>query len=883
MLEHTLKPETGESPPPTRPAWLAWTFAILLFLIVLLLLFVALPFVMAAGFSNALRLFFILLGSLMPAIIYTSFMHGRLPILFAEYKQNLRRLGYPENLTLYREKFEATFGQGPETRLAPQFHSPIFIACLLSAVGWTLVFFPAPGDGTELLPVATPLAYGFLGAYVLGMGSLVRQYVTDDLQLRYYTSLSYRFLVVFVLSWLITLLVPETTANGAPPINRYLLAAFAVGLVPTTGLRIAQRLGTTVLGKAANEFREDQPLSDLDGLNPFHEDRLFLEGIENLQNLASARVVDLMLKTRYPVEQIIDWIDQALLHLHARRRIGDFHQVGIRTATDFLDAFEPPAKAAGELPAVRANLARLFSRLDADANPTSTLTFLETMMAALRLDPNFFHVRHWRDHEFEVLPEEIERARTLADLRLMQGIPDEAIERYNELLHTFPNQYALLLYRGLAYAAQKDFKRAIEDFSAVIERSRAGEGARHAYIERGRALRQLEEYEAAARSYQEAIERFDRTAIPEAHLELAFVQMTPLRQYDEAIQNLEKVVASNFKEAEALSNLGLARHERWRQRGRSSETGQQELIQAQADLERAIRLKPDLIVAYLNLANILEEMELSREAVRVLNDALRRREALTTPADSHNFYRAYLHRGNLYLTNGSYQQAIEDYRAAIELDASDAAAFYNLGVALQQLERSEEAGEAFRDATRLNAQHLPAAQALGDVLFRQDLLDEAENIYSRVLRLARQTNDRLGEAQVHLSLGRLYGRLEEHAVDARRELNRAIALAADLDDLVYTQATYQLGCLELASGSPVTAVQLLATAAELFDVLSEARAGAEAKLFLARAYRQLDNKEAAGATLQQARQLLATVYEPLNAADAEMQNQIEAELREIEN
>jgi tetratricopeptide (TPR) repeat protein len=875
MLEHALTPETDEIPPPARPSWLSWAAVVLLFVIALLLLFLALPLIREAGFNNAVRLFFIVLGSLMPAIIYTSFMHGRLPILFAEYKQNLRRLGYPENLALYREKFEATFG---DTRVAPQFHSPIFITSLLAAVGWTLVFFPLPGNEAELLPVATPVAYGFLGAYVLGMGSLVRQYVTDDLQLRYYTSLSYRFLVVFVLSWLITMMVPATTGDAATPINSYLLAAFAVGLVPTTGLRIAQRLGTTVLGTAASEFREEQPLSKLDGLNPFHEDRLFLEGIENLQNLVSARVVDLMLKTRYPVERIIDWIDQALLHLHARERIGDFHRVGIRTATDFLDVYEPAATPAAEVAGARADLARLFDGLADGAGVTGTLTYLETMAASLRLDPNFFHVRHWRDHEFEVLPEEVERARTLADLRLMQGMPDEAIAQYNELLHTFPTQYSLLLYRGLAFAAQKDFSRAIVDFSAVIDRGRAGESARHAYVERGRALRQLEEYEAAAHSYQEAIQRLDRTPVPEALLELAFVQMTPLRQYDAAIENLEKVVSLNFKVAEALSNLGLARHERWRQQGRLHETRQQELGQAQADLERAIRLKPDLIVAYLNLANVLEEMELSREAIRVLSEALRRREALTVPTDTHNFYRAHLHRGNLYLTKGAYPQAIEDYQAAIELDASDAAAFYNLGVAQQHLQHLEEAAEAFSHATRLNPKHLPGTQALGDVLFEQDLLDEAENIYSRVLRLARETKDRLGEAQVHLSLGRLYRRQEERAIDARRELKRAIALATDLDDLIYTRATYQLGCLELASGAPETAVPLLGTAAELFDVLNEARAGAEAKLFLARAYRELGDEPAAMTAAQQARRLLATVYEPLNPADAQMQDEIEAEL-----
>jgi hypothetical protein len=314
MAEHDSKSlSTAEPERQERGRWLNNLLLLFLFVGALALMYLALPVLQAPALTNALRILLILIGGLLPAMIYNSFIQGRLPTLFAEYKQSLRRLGYPANAPQYRDKFD----------------------------------------------------YGFLGAYIFGLGSLVRQYVTDDLQLRYYASLTSRYLTVFVLSSLVALLVQPGTDGSSPSADSYLLAAFVIGLFPSTGLRVAQRLGTAALGLVLKGFQEPQPLSKLDGLNAYHEDRLLLEGIENLQNMSCVKIVDLMLKTRYPVEQIVDWIDQALLHLHARDRIEDFQASGLRTATDFLNAYDLPGLSDAEKARRREDLARLL-----DSQPT---------------------------------------------------------------------------------------------------------------------------------------------------------------------------------------------------------------------------------------------------------------------------------------------------------------------------------------------------------------------------------------------------------------------------------------------------------------------------------------------------------------------------------
>ena len=569
-----------------------------------------------------------MIAGALPAIIYWYFIQGRLRILYDEYQQNLRRLGFPGNAKLSLDKFDALYGtaaqfHGPRVGaelgnsrvppnavsdsrtqsdgatesqpilLATLARSPVLVATPLSLVGWLLVFYPASDGRNVLAPNPEPLAYGFLGAYIFGLGSLVRQYVTDDLQPRYYASLTNRYLTVFILSWMIHLMVQ-------PQAGPSLLAAFAVGLFPTFGLRMAERLGTKLLGVVSNSFKEKFPLTRLDGLNAYQEDRLLLEGIENLQSLTTARIVDLMLRTRYPVEQLIDWMDQAVLHLHARDHMERFQGMGLRTATDLLDAYGMPETSQDELPKRRESLVQLLSKAPpskpADVlDKEDTKALLETIAASLLYDPNMFHIRYWRSHEYDALPEDFERMRTRADLKLMQGLPEEAIGAYNDLLQAFPNYHTARLYRGLAYFMQKKYQQALEDYTWAIERGGdVWENVRYAYLEKGRALREqgepcpkiLENYKKS-KNYQ---------GFPEALFERAFDQMTSAEQrYDEAITNFQAVIEQGFKVAEAYANTGFARHKRWQASGRLLESRGKELGQASEDLRMALRLNRDLV------------------------------------------------------------------------------------------------------------------------------------------------------------------------------------------------------------------------------------------------------------------------------------------------
>ena len=815
--------------PPSDNAnrsWVEASFVVLLLLLGVVVIFFTIQWVRSDMLNLALRILLMLLGGVLPVLIYTSFVRNRLPTLFVEYKQNLRRLGFPEYLELYQKKFEEIYGRNPEKEASRQLlslsESPVIVATLLSAFGWFIVFFPSSNPDT-LIPNNSTLAYGFLGAYIFGLGALVRQYLRDDLQPRYYASLTLRFLTIFILSWLVGVVVdylqPGTTKD------LYLVVAFVIGLFPTVGFLIIQQIGAKLLGFVFKGFYEPYPLSDLDGLNAFQEDRLMLEGIENLQNLATANVVDLMLRTRYPVEQIIDWIDQALLHLHVRKLVDAFQKSGYRTATDFLDAFNAPPEQGVSSGDWRKRLAAvIFNQLEAETakglDQESILTLMETTAAALVYDPNMFHVQYWRKHEYEALPEEVERMRTRADLKLMQGLPAEAIDAYAQVLEKMPSSHTTRLYRGMAYFQLHNYGKAIDEYdTAIREGALQWENTKIAYVELGRAYRELCDYPKARQYYEKAMQ-LDKNYI-EAHLEMAFLQMSYLGEYAQAIEHLDVAIQANFKLAEALANRGGVRYEMWKHGAAlapvsAANTSTSLLEQAQADLLQALRLKPEMSAAMINLALVYIDMKQTGDALSLLDRLIQKlapEEELST-ADRENAYRAHLQRGNLYLNlvdPADYAAAVENYKAATRLAPFDAGAFYNLGVAYLRLGRTDptkraeslnEAMRLFREAIELKPGHAPAHQELGDLQLFNKQYAEAEKSLTVALRLSRERNDRKGQALAHLSLGKLYRLLVGRETDASRELQQAGKLADEQDDdLTYTDAIFELGLLAISTAT----------------------------------------------------------------------------------
>jgi hypothetical protein len=387
-----------------------------------------------------LKLGAILFLSLLPGLLYLQFIAVKLGTLRDEFITHLHRLhidayenlppppptsifyrpdrqpGDPER-NVYIRKFEALYGRpgkdsGDNDTISFKTGTllPLIYTTILLAVGWSLVFQPevlsAPHlrlgiltlSGRPLLP-SEALRFGFFGSYFFILQVLVRRYFQDDLRTSAYIHATVRILIVSLLVTAVHNIWDWSQGQE----NAF---AFIVGVFPQVALQALETLIARPFRKRIPSLHSDYPLSDLDGLNIWYETRLLEEGIEDMQNLATANIVDMMLRTRVPVDRLVDWIDQAHLFLRARGDDGQgeseterkatssrsrLRRLGVRTATDLQDVFGRELSADKE-----AVLFEGFLWALNDQNGHKEPSVTACILRALRREPNLWHVMQWK-------------------------------------------------------------------------------------------------------------------------------------------------------------------------------------------------------------------------------------------------------------------------------------------------------------------------------------------------------------------------------------------------------------------------------------------------------------------------------------------------------
>lgn len=321
---------------------------------------------------------------------------------------------------------------------------PLGVATVLCALGWLLTLYPewksplepassvqssqivvapahriaekqksgAPDTGDDalisLMPEWTPVNFAFLGAYFFGLQMLFRRFVRRDLGSNAYLAFSLRILLAYIAAWIVIAAfviltngvdnVPEALAEVCdkgdwPP--ALLIITFVVGVFPRMIWQILQAVlvKITFLKIVLPSVAAKQPLSDLDGLTIWHESRLEEEDIENVPNMATADIVDLILHTQIPAERVIAWVDESILHLVLgqdqennleKTRRWKLRQHGIGTASQLVFAY---------MTSDSADRPKLETILGAGETTTPPL---RTIVRTVQLEPNYDLVRAWR-------------------------------------------------------------------------------------------------------------------------------------------------------------------------------------------------------------------------------------------------------------------------------------------------------------------------------------------------------------------------------------------------------------------------------------------------------------------------------------------------------
>jgi hypothetical protein len=78
-------------------------------------------------------------------------------------------------------------------------------------------------------------------------------------------------------------------------------------------------------------------LAEVDGMSIWQQGRMQQANIENVQNLATADIPNLVVGTPFTLNQIIDWVDQAILLLYSSEaQLTALENAAIRCASDIL-------------------------------------------------------------------------------------------------------------------------------------------------------------------------------------------------------------------------------------------------------------------------------------------------------------------------------------------------------------------------------------------------------------------------------------------------------------------------------------------------------------------------------------------------------------------
>jgi len=354
---------------------------------------------------RSLQLLLLVVVCLVPALMYFQFDRERLSTMVDRWLHAMFRLDSSMRTVAdvdakYGRRLEEFYGatlgvgtEGPRKRLRDR--SPVVICTLVIAIGWIMVLLKTNGNTSDHLPSPqelfqpdpTPMTLAFLGAYFLCIQVALRGYVRGDLKPKTYNVITIRIIMAVVLAWAMQVLWPSASGNVL-----VLGLAFLAGILPNTVIRKIRDLTISDLfrgnknspAQQSDELMQTSPLTELDEIDVYERTRLEEEGITSVQALARHDLVDLILSSRIPIPRLIDWVDQAILHQHLGGNKHNLQAIGVRSATDFLQACKKPA------------LAQELQGALGDSRRIPTVQLLRTV---LKRDEWLSYLQNWRRHD----------------------------------------------------------------------------------------------------------------------------------------------------------------------------------------------------------------------------------------------------------------------------------------------------------------------------------------------------------------------------------------------------------------------------------------------------------------------------------------------------
>lgn len=181
------------------------------------------------------------------------------------------------------------------------------------------------------------IGMAFLGAYIWSIQYIFRRMVTLDLPPGAYFSVGTRIIYSSFLAVIIQFMLPKIESGTVMHINSQIVViSFLIGIFPDRALSwMRESIGQ--IFAPPKQSADQLPLEMIEGISGFHKARLYELGIDSVQNLAHASLMELILKTPFKPRVLVDWMAQARLCLEFKDNTSAIRKAGIRTMLDLIE------------------------------------------------------------------------------------------------------------------------------------------------------------------------------------------------------------------------------------------------------------------------------------------------------------------------------------------------------------------------------------------------------------------------------------------------------------------------------------------------------------------------------------------------------------------
>jgi serine/threonine protein kinase/tetratricopeptide (TPR) repeat protein len=302
--------------------------------------------------------------------------------------------------------------------------------------------------------------------------------------------------------------------------------------------------------------------------------------------------------------------------------------------------------------------------------------------------------------------------------RHQQGDTPGAIRAFYEALRLRPDHFEAQCFLAVCSLNAGRAGEAQIGLTACIGRRPAFAWS---YLLRGIAAVEVHAYGDAGADFSTALQLDDSASVRYAALanrgRLSFRQ----RKLSEAVADLESAVRVRPEECQAHLLLAQAYQ------------GQKRFADADRELDAAARFRPDLPLVQRRRGDLLLERHEPDAALRYFEEAIRMEPA---GSKSPALVSDYVECGGIRYSQGRFAEAVADCEAALRLAPEHALAHHVRGEALLKLKRPRDAEQAFGQSLKYKPGFGPALRARGEARVRLGDFAGAVDDYSQALTAA---------------------------------------------------------------------------------------------------------------------------------------------------